>query len=42
MSAWQNEESHRNRRTILTTKGETITHVNDNVSFFAGKRLENF
>ena len=25
-----------------TTKGETITRVNGNVSFFAGKRLQNF
>ena len=23
-------------------KGETITHVNGNILFFAGKRLENF
>ena len=26
----------------LTTKGETITRVNGNVSCFAGKRLQNF
>ena len=26
----------------IKTKGETITRVNGNVSFFAGKRLQNF
>ena len=26
----------------LETKGETITRVNGNVSFTAGKRLQNF
>ena len=26
----------------LSSKGETITHVNGDVSFFAGKRLQNF
>ena len=26
----------------LVAEGETITRVNGNVSFFAGKRLQNF
>ena len=26
----------------MTRKGEMITRVNGNVSFFAGKRLQNF
>ena len=26
----------------ICVQGETITLVNDNVSFFAGKRLQNF
>ena len=30
------------QKTLVITKGETITRVNGNVSFFAGKRLQNF
>ena len=30
------------QKCLVLIKGETITHVNGNVSFFAGKRLQNF
>ena len=32
----------KNRFNIFVDKGETITRVNGNVSFTAGKRLQNF
>ena len=42
-SKWYNQNGqHSNELTCRLTKGETITRVNGNVSFFAGKRLQNF